>query len=481
MHDPPSRFDMRVLDSRVLVWSISSRSRQLATLAIIGLGCSALAFLTLRIAIATTLGESDRPATIETALSLDPSNAALHHRLGMLRYDAPAPGAESAGLADLQRATELNPNEALYWSDLASACESSGDTGCADDATGRALSLSPSTPRVYWRAANYYLRSIRQQKALALFRRLLDLDPSYAEPVFQVCSQALGSAGLVAKELLAHPQNPEVELAFVGFVSGRGDDDSAFAAWRQFASERKESAGTALPASEMTLVASYLDRLIFDRRDAEAESVWADANNLHLVTTPAEDIRQASAADPSNLLFNGGFETVPLNWGFDWRYRSTPFVESGPSATTFHTGARCWRLAFTAPVNGDYESVWQMVPVRPNQGYVLSAFVRSESITSDSGPRLRVVDPFCEACTNLTTEGTVGTTPWHLIQARFATTSPTRFVKVSLWRPRSRSFPSEIQGQFWLDDVSLKDAGTAQDSAAVRSDLQPQAGIGSLH
>jgi len=69
---------------------------------------------------------------------------------------------------------------------------------------------------------------------------------------------------------------------------------------------------------------------------------------------------------------------------------------------------------------------------------------------------LRVLDPDCPHCLDVTTETTVATTPWHTVSARFATGAETRFLRLSVWRPRSRSFPTEITGQFWLDAVSLK-------------------------
>jgi len=34
-------------------------------------------------------------------------------------------------------------------------------------------------------------------------------------------------------------------------------------------------------------------------------------------------------------------------------------------------------------------------------------------------------------------------------------------VRLSLWRPRGRAFPTEISGSFWLDAVSLSDTGLA--------------------
>jgi tetratricopeptide (TPR) repeat protein len=457
---------MNPFRSQKLLWPVSSWRHKLVVLFAAGLAGSLLAFEALRVATAATLGESDQPQLIETALSLDPSNADLHHRLGLLRYYSASRSVLATGRGDLQRATELGPSEALYWSDLASACESSGDDACADRAMGRALNLSSLTPRIYWAAANYYLRSDRQQKAIALFRRLLELDTSYAEPTFRVCLRALGTPNQVADALVERAQDPQLELAFVKFMSGTGEDDSAYRAWRRFELDAAQAAAR-LPSSTLTSIAPYLDHLIECGRESEARAVWADLERMQLIGAPADEQQRRAAMPPSNLVFNSGFEQNPLNWGFDWRYRQLPSVTVGLSNGAAHGGTRCMRCEFTLPANEECEPIYQMVPMNPNQSYVLTAFVRSHSITSDTGPRLRVVDPFCLGRMNAETESTVGTTPWHQIQLSFSTGPETHFVRISLWRPRSRSFPSEIQGEFWLDDVSLLAAGPQQIPAGL--------------
>ncbi len=51
-------------------------------------------------------------------------------------------------------------------------------------------------------------------------------------------------------------------------------------------------------------------------------------------------------------------------------------------------------MEFTVSRNDQYVPLYELVPVAPNQVYLLTAYVRSQDITSDSGPRLQVQDPF---------------------------------------------------------------------------------------
>ena len=119
-------------------------------------------------------------------------------------------------------------------------------------------------------------------------------------------------------------------------------------------------------------------------------------------------------------------------------------------------GKRCLRLNFSDVGNHQDEPVYQIIPVSPDQDYLLTAQVHSVNIVSDSGPVLRVTDPVCWQCLTASTGAVMGTTPWHQITLRFRTGPRTSAVRVSIWRARSLGYPTEILGTLWLDQVSLK-------------------------
>jgi hypothetical protein len=100
--------------------------------------------------------------------------------------------------------------------------------------------------------------------------------------------------------------------------------------------------------------------------------------------------------------------------------------------------------------------LYQLVPVASKRAYILTAYVRSQDITSDSGPRLRVMDPIHPGSTNAASETTVGTTSWHPIELKFCTGPDTKLLQLSIIRVRGRTYPTEITGSFWLDTVVLK-------------------------
>ncbi len=456
---------MRILRPRVSACSLPTRPRRLLFLALAAAVAIMPAFEAARIATAVTLGTSLDLATLQRALAMDPGNAEIEHRLGLLLFYSDSSPDRSRGLDHMRRAAELDADEALYWSDLAAACESSHDVSCADGATARALDASPMTPRLYWSAGNYHLRAGWRADALANFRRLLDLDPSYADAVFQVCLRASGSSDSIRQGILATNRNPQVSITFVNLASGLGDDDSAYTEWRHFASadyaDGAYEAGNAhhVPMS-LTEVEPYLDHLIADGKERDAVAVWTDLQRLSVVPASGSDFHTgklpADDALQSQPVFNGGFERSPLNAGFDWRYNSQPFV-SVALADASHSGSHSLRVEFTGNLNQEYEPIFEVVPMEPGRSYALSAFVRSQAIASDTGPRLRVRDLGCSSasCLDISTPDVTSTTPWHEVNVSFTAGPETRFVRLSIWRPRSRGYPSEISGVLWVDDVSI--------------------------
>ena len=419
-------------------FSLRSRGRAALFLALVGLPLLALSVETLRVTIVATLGESGDVTNLRRALALDPHNPDLYHRLGLIYAYSSEPLDFAQGLRDLRRATELNPRVALYWLDLGAACESAGDGARADAAFAHALDLGLMTPRVRWAVANHDLRAGRTDAALRRFGELLALSPEYAWPSFRLGVQLLNDPQAVFDKLLASA-NAEQKLAYVNFLSASGGSDAAYAVWLATMAQT--------PSVNWALAEPYLERLLDQGRTREALSVWQAVEKSGGLL-PAR-------GDAENLVFNGGFEQAPLNAGFDWRYRNTPGVAVDFSDQSARDGRHCLRLDFTVSNNQEYEPVYQLVPVSPNREYVLTASARSENITSASGPRLHVLDAQCPQCLDVATDSTVGTTSWHTLSARFSTGAETRFLRL-VRRPRSRSFPTEITGQFWLDTVCLK-------------------------
>lgn len=405
---------------------------------VVGIPAAVLAFKAFQTAEAARLASGTRIEDLQQAITLDPGNAAYYHKLGLVYAYSLNHADLPVAVRFLRKAAELNPREAVYWADLDQVCDMLNDTSCSDTAVKQTLILSPMTPRLEWLAGNHYIQTGHTGKALEHFRRLLFLDDTYAQPVFRICLRLVGNPQTVYQKVLPSGASPQMKLAYLDFLSAHGDLGLANRIWSETV-----SGGTAFQFPE---VRPYLDRLISANAIRQATNVWH-------VLEQAGIIPSSSA---KNIVYNGGFEHVPLNAGFGWRAPNTPYVETDFSDPSAYQGSRCLRVDYAAGQNLESEPVYELIPAEPDQVYQLRAYVRSDDITSQSGPRLRVVDPQCPACLNVFTQTTVGSTPWHPLTLDFTTGPGTRVIRISVWRLRSRTFPMEISGSFWLDDVSIE-------------------------
>lgn len=393
-----------------------------------------------RSAYVALLSESLVEAKLRTAIALDPANAELYHRLGIVLCTSLGDARQAEGLSDLKRATQLNPYLATYWMDLAWVCEMAGETPCAIQGVANAVKLGPNVPQYRWVAANTYLRLGRTDAAAAEFRRLLELDPSYAPATFHLCLGTLQNPQFIEREILPVAKDPGLKLAFLEFLSTNALLDQAHQVWQSIVDTRvRFAASRAMP---------YIENLLQAGRVDQAHDAWRDLEYLGVIPKPAAD-------EANNMVFNGDFKHVPLNAGFDWRNPVAPYLALDFSDTTSQSGKLCLRVDFTVSRNEEYMPLYQLVAVAPRHSYLLTASVRSQDITSDSGPRLQVADAYRPQPAMAMSESTVGVTPWHQIKLPFCTGPDTRLVRVALFRARGRTFPTEITGSFWLDNVAV--------------------------
>jgi len=430
---------------------ISLRARARSVPFVIGVVGASL-FLAAEASLAGIVFSFETPNVGRWILPLGGNDPRFRHQLGQA-YQNIDP---TLSLSNLRRATELSPLSRLYWEDLESACESAADLRCAEQASERLVALCPMVPSYQWLAGQTCLQTNRLDAALVHIRRSLELDPTYAEETWYVLRKSLNDPEVVFDKVLAGNPDARIKVGYVDFLSDQGNDDAAYRIWRRVVTDpRPFPFASAEP---------YLDRLIDSGRFDEAVNVWQDLAHLGIIHCP-------EPIEKGNLVFNGDFEQTPLGAGFDWRTGQTRYLAVDFSAPGAYHGGHCLRVDFTVRRNEEYEPVYQIVPVLPRHTYALEAFVRSEGITSDSGPCLRVRDTQSAGFPEVTSETTVGTTPWHRVRLSFATGPQTRAVRVSFWRPRSDVFPPQISGTFWLDTVSIECLESGE--SGLRTKMEP--------
>ena len=297
-------------------------------------------------------------------------------------------------------------------------------------------------PSVQWTTGNHYLLTNRAEKAFPYFRRLLDMDPAYLEATIRVCLRATRDPQEIYTGVIPQGKDASGRFAFLMFLSSSSDYENAMRIWGQMISGPDRS-------PELSMVTPFLDFLIDHNQIQDATLVWSDLEHAGVIPPP-------QPSETGDLLHDGGFEAPPLNSGFDWRTSDSPDLDIDFSDSSPYKGAKCLRVKFVVGRNADYDLVNQVVLVKPNTRYQLTAYVRSDNLTSASGPRLRVLEMGCDSCTVRTSDPTVGSTEWHPVEVAFTTQAQTQAVKISFWRPQDQLSHADITGTVWLDEVSLR-------------------------
>jgi hypothetical protein len=446
---------VRILQPFTLKLSLEPRLRAVCFLLFIGLLGVAGAIETFRVGVAEFWEESSDAIRVQRAMALDGGNPELYHWLSFLNTLNGVTSVEDAVHLS-RRATELNPHQARYWLGLARACYLAGDRACADQSFDRAVELAPMQPSMEWESGIYYAATDRPEAALVRFHRFLDLSPERADQVFQLTWRMFDDPAVVWRDLVEKLHNPRVKCAYLTFLASKNRFDLASRYWVEaIATTEGLSFGDA---------AAYLQRLLDAKEYDEAARVWQDLLRLGIIAYHPSQPRD-------NLIFNARFDQPSLNAGFDWQTREQEYIAVDFTDHSLHDGRNALRVEFTVPHNTEYEPVYQLVRVVSGQSYTLTARVRSQEITSDSGPRIRIEDPRCPQCLDIATETSVGTTPWHDLRLSFVTGPQTDIVRISVWRPRSRTYPMDTGGEFWLSSISLT-GGSSSEFSSAASPLQ---------
>jgi len=385
-------------------------------------------FLILRAYLASRHGSTPDIADAERAARLDPANAEYPYRIG--RYYAFVLQDFPSALKAYKAAVALNPHDARYWLDLATAYQVSGNIAESKQALDNAIRVDPTTPDVFWQAANFDLVQGDTARALHQFRTILARDPESLGRVIDVCWRATHDPERIVNETL--PARADVYLRFLWALTIM-KNPYAPTLW-----SRLVALNQPLPVKESL---RYVDYLIADRQIAQARDAWQQLVRL----TPALRRYQSS----QNLIVNGGFEEDILNDGFDWRYDGRSGVTITIDISEPHTGARAIAIVFdgSPPDAGLY----QLISVEPNTRYRFSINVKAEDLVGVNGPRFALNDA-SSGHSYVLTDPVLGTTPWTEQTDEFTTGRDTTALIFRVLRSPALML---VRGRILIDDVGL--------------------------
>jgi tetratricopeptide (TPR) repeat protein len=406
-----------------------SRAMQLVLGACCVVGAVVYGWLVLRVYRAQLLADHLDQSSVTRAIALAPANATYHNLLcRSLLFASQNP---QEAVTECHKAAELNPYTSAHWLDLAAAYYSVGNKELTNVAIHKALAVDPTTPDTAWNAANFFLIQGNTSEALTQFAIVLREDPSLASAALNVCWQSLHDITRIQAIL---PPDPTIYLAFIKLLLSTNELTDARRIWSGLMGL---NIGLDYHAGLF-----YVDRLLQAHLAEQAFDAWKELSSRSTVLQ--------AYSQPNNLIMDGSFTHEILNSGFDWRYNPIPQIAVTLDRSEYHSDSRSLRIVYNA--TGSDAGISQYIAVQPNKRYRLSAWVKSDDLKTANGPSLTILNSDDNnVCSS--TEETVGTTPWHRVEADLQTGLTTKLLILTVLR---RPGDTRIQGTFWVDDVKLE-------------------------
>jgi tetratricopeptide (TPR) repeat protein len=399
---------------------------------------SALAYSSIRNAIAVHDADLDTRNALERSTQLEPGNPFNWYLLGRYwQYNLDEPDSQRA-INAYHTSLSLDPRSANTWLDLATVHEMEGDLPAARDAYLQAKRVYPLSAEVAWRYGNFLLRQDELPLAFAEIRHAVSIDPKRAAEAFSRCWRVDPDIQSILDKVL--PPSGPVYLDAISIMINDTEIDPALAVWDRLVAIH--------PPLHLNDVIRFTDTLIFAHRLDDARRVWDQGAALS-GTAPSHD-------PPGSVLWDGGFESDVIGGGFAWSFAPpSSGVHVSLDSKEKHSGHHSLQLGFDGKHNVNFSDVCHLVVVQPSTTYLFSAWVHTLSLFTDQGIRFRLEWIENSHSSSVDTPEVHGTQPWTKIEMPWTAGLDVQQVRVCVCRNPSDIYGSRIRGTAWVDDVAL--------------------------
>ena len=336
-------------------------------------------------------------------------------------------------------ALSLNPRSADLWSDLGAAYEAEGNVAAARDAFVHAKTAYPLSAEISWRYANFLLRRGELDAAFLEMHHAVENEPKRGAEALSRALSAVPNIDLVLDRVLP-PMSDAYTTAIFDQVS-ESHTANAIVIWNRLAGLHPKH----LPLETYTYY--LVGALLREKQVAEAQRIWKQA---------ADFAGYGNLPGPADsLLWDGGFESGIFGNGFAWAVPGGAQVQISFDPRDRHSGNQSLRLLFNGRYNLGLNGPCAEVPVQPSTAYHFSAWVRTQSITTEQGVRFRLRTIGAHDNSTVVTSDLRGTQPWTNIETSWLSGKDVQEMQVCVARLPSQEFDDKIQGIAWVDDVAL--------------------------
>jgi hypothetical protein len=406
-----------------------------------------LSYLGIRNALAVHYSDQGTLQGYRRAAQLEPKNAKNWYLLGRyLRLEFEHANPEEA-IRALKMSLSLDPRSARTWLELASVYEDEGSLDAAREAFIRAKVAYPRSAEVSWRYGNFLLRVGELHPAANEIHQAVQSDPTLGLQAFSTFQRFEPDVDTILNQDLPHIASVYLDILWGSY---NGPTDVSLKVWSLLFELCKTVPQGVVPEghfqhTNQTLF-SLVDKLILKGPISEAQRVWDEVLTFLYIPRPNDP--------PGSMVWDGGFETDVSGGGFSWRMPPSAGSVVRNDRNTKHTGERSLLVRFDGKRNVDFHDVCQFVLVSPEVDYDLSAWLRTDGITTNNGIFLRLNTPLNDAM-GATTPQVTGTIPWTRFNIEWKAARDVHIVQVCLVRLPSQKSDNRISGSVWLDDVAL--------------------------
>jgi tetratricopeptide (TPR) repeat protein len=388
---------------------------------------------------ASHFGAGTDLVSLQRAVRLSPGNADFRNRLGRyITFAAPNP---QAALDQYRAAVRLNPHQASYWLDLASAEQLAGNPSSQLDAIQAALRAEPTSPEVAWQAGNFFLVTGDEEQALREFSVVITNDLSLAPAALQYCWRVRPDVDALLQEVV--PSRPDALLAFLTLLTTKHETDGTIKIWDRLVQLHEKF--------EPRYLFEHVSHLLKDGRPDAAMAAWEQTSGLLGFTgyLPTRD----------NLVVNPDFSLDILNGGFDWTYVNRRGVRPLLDPTDFREGNRSLSITFEGPGIND-AGIQQLIPVRGGTSYDFSAYYKATEFEGAGGPQIVLRDAY-SGVPLFASDPLIDADVWKEVESEVTVPSATSLLALNIERVPAGS---PLRGKLWLDSFSLSPATPAKES-----------------
>jgi len=384
----------------------------------------------------------------------DPGRSNYHAEAGVLYRDDLEIMDLDRAVEHLERAVELQPYSSAQWVELARTYERLGRFEEAERAYLCSLELEQPSTDYRWELANFYMRVGRLDDAFFHLQKTVAEESDHMSSAVALLVHARFDLAQIERVWPGDTVSRMrlLELAIDWRANGRPGigHDEVVALWnRLLASE---------PPPTVEAGDAFVAYVFEAGRHAEARAGWADVARRNGLVDPAYS---AGAND----VWDGGFEHPLSGATLDWRTWPDQGFELVRAPGEGRHGTAAVRIDFDGRHNVSLGNLQQLVMLEPGARYEIAFEAKTQSVTTEEGPGVWVLDPAHERIL-YRGDGVVGTTDWTRYSGSFLVPADCGSAVVRVVRLPSRRIAGQIEGTFWLDDVSLRRASVLERSSS---------------